>query len=382
MAGRHRRRPRRDAGTTLAELLVAMGLATVVLGATAWTFVNGLHTSNQSQDRTLQTQQLRTALEEVVRVLRTASPVPNPPNSAKPAMLLAAPKLAAFYASNGTLQVDPTSSGNDQLNCPTEVIFSVDSNNNLVETDYLGVPYNPYSGSGPTCQWPGQYIPPNWPTRTRVLATNLVSPQPAGDRIFTYYAATDDDSSNPSGVPASSLPLNADGSVASTAISNISSVEVSLTVQLPGSSAATQVIARATLPPTNGLPIQPLPSAFVPPIVSPSPTPSATQTTSYSTTSNPSPSATPTATATSASATTSPAASSAGATSGGATTSAAGTGSPTASPSPSPSATRTSASPTPSASATTSPTPSASPTPSTSPPAPTRPPRTTPPPPR
>jgi type II secretory pathway component PulJ len=90
------RRPvRDDAGTTLAETLVASMLLVLALALTATLFVAGQRSALATQSRVEAQEQQRVAFDAVPRLLRTATPVGEP---ARPAVVSAGPREITFYA--------------------------------------------------------------------------------------------------------------------------------------------------------------------------------------------------------------------------------------------------------------------------------------------
>lgn len=248
LAGRRRARrdsrPRGDAGTTLAELLVVLGLVGLVGTLVMSVSVQTARVLVRADDRGSDTQQVRVALEAVTRTLRGAvdpDTVPkvvyaaagsacNPAGtvatgtatdatrcafidstSAVPA-LRSGPRQIAFWSSTYDLSGASTTPSGDR-SAPALYRYALTAAGEVTEQVWTGA-----YASGATLLAP---------TRSRVLARGLDTS--AGvPPLFTYLAATDT-TIPPDGPTVSSLTSPTDPLLSPADVGRLAAVEVWLT---------------------------------------------------------------------------------------------------------------------------------------------------------
>ncbi len=229
------RRRRGDAGVTMIELLVVMMLLAVIGGLTTKMFTAAARSSTQASSRVRDATVDRVALDAMTKSLRTAIRI----DGATPAFVSAGPYDVSFYADMHTALPDGTFTG------PELVHYWVDWTKDVLYQDTT-----PAIGKGKDC--PDTYCWPASGLRRRVLARNLLDPQPvhpstATSAIFTYGGVVD-----PAGA-AATLSTDAGGNIAADTLDAIQGVEVSLSTRTSQSTTApdTTVVDRVTLTNTN-----------------------------------------------------------------------------------------------------------------------------------
>ncbi len=110
------RRPARDAGTTLAETLVVVGLFGVVGVIVGTTVISGENSAQDSLSRVGTVQQAQVALDESSKVLRTA----GRPDASTAPFVTGTGTSAVFYAS--------------VCSVPSRISLTVDASDDLIET--------------------------------------------------------------------------------------------------------------------------------------------------------------------------------------------------------------------------------------------------------
>lgn len=170
-------RARRDAGFTLAELLVTMLVLGILMTAVSALFIADLKSTKTTAVRLKQTNQGRIAMESMSRIMRTAvlpSSLASCTNcGATAAFIQGSPFKVAFYANidNG-----------DNAVGPSQVVFYVDASGNLIQTVQpadagsasIGYTWTSCALGAVGCS-----------LRQTVLATGV---QTGGQALFTYYA--------------------------------------------------------------------------------------------------------------------------------------------------------------------------------------------------
>jgi len=154
-----RRRLRSERGMTLIELVVAMGIGTIVIAGAMTALVQAFQLQKESVDRTDAVQRGRIGLEIMTRQLRSQ-------------VCMGTPRTAVKSADNNSISFTADLSGGTSL--PDKYQLTYDPTAKTL-TEYV------YDGSGtyPTLVFPAS------PTRTRTILTNVV---PSGSSpIFTYY---------------------------------------------------------------------------------------------------------------------------------------------------------------------------------------------------
>lgn len=214
-----------DTGASLVELLVVVGLLAGIFAMTAMLYSATARSARHAQSETQDSQVTRASLDAMSKLVRTA--VPRNTSTSTPAFVTAGPSEVTFYSN-----LDTT----DCATCiepPIKVHLYVDwTKRELIEERTTATVS---AGSDPFV-----WLSAN--TRSRVLARDLVSPQPHA--IFTYL--TDGDTTT------SSLDTGADGNIVSEDLGKIRSVELWLTVRSDTSDApATSLATRIFLPNTG-----------------------------------------------------------------------------------------------------------------------------------
>lgn len=212
---------------SLAELLVTIGLLSIVGTLVLSTFVRGLATSRNSDARSADGAAARIALEDMTKQLRAAVD----PDGDGPLLAFetATPTDVTFYAAVGNRSSEPAADGP-----PQRVRFWLDTAERAVKSQVVkGV-----LGSGGATTWPGAGV-------TRVLARGAAVPQPRP--VFTYLGAVDQtlnaDNTTRSSLLASGGALTAEGR------SSVDAVEIWLTLQTDtgGRRVPTTAVSRVTL---------------------------------------------------------------------------------------------------------------------------------------
>jgi Tfp pilus assembly protein PilV len=164
-----------DAGISLAEMLIAMMLASVVMITLGTLFISSFRENRTVIGKTNSTQDARIAMEAMTRELRVAAT----PNGQTTAITSATATAVTFYSSIGasTSSTDPN---------PSLVTLRIDTTNKCLWREIT-----PATVVGTTLTWPTASKKAGCVARGNINAS--------GADLFTYY------------------PMNADGSVATTA---------------------------------------------------------------------------------------------------------------------------------------------------------------------
>lgn len=204
-------RPRRgrgdDDGMTLVELLVSIGLFTVLGLAVTGLTIGTFRTARSVGARNDDVAKVQVAMDAMSKYIRTA---------AQPPPALGGPSLTAVISAGPT---DLTFYGYDKPGAaPSLIRYYVDAGNRLIEEHTPSL----------QCQAPFQWNAAD--KRTRVLATNLTP----GQAIFGYNTAPQP---APTPMPTGS-PLPTTGTppvVAAVSLGSIDSVAIMLSVDVPTS---------------------------------------------------------------------------------------------------------------------------------------------------
>jgi prepilin-type N-terminal cleavage/methylation domain-containing protein len=196
-----------DRGMTLVELLVSMGVFTVLGLAVMATTITTMRTTRNTSARNDDLNKVQVAMDAMTKYIRTAAQPPVPSGvAASTAMISAGPTDIQFY-------------GYDKPGAaPSLIRYYVDGTNRLIEE------------RTPTSQCTAPYTWAAANKQTRVLATNLST----GQTIFVYHTVP---VSAPVPMPTGS-PLPTSGSpavVAAADLVNIDSVAITLSVDVPTS---------------------------------------------------------------------------------------------------------------------------------------------------
>ncbi len=208
---------RRDDGTTVVELMVAMLVSSIVLTCLVTTFVGGLATTRFATTRSDATAEAKVALESVTRKLRVAVPPP----AGGDVFVEATAHRVVFYASLG-------GRGATAEPLPTMVEFSVDAGLNcLVEAR------TPATGTAP----PYVFDPAN--RRATCVARGdaaVMTAQP----LFVFYK---------NGGTVDRVPVDPAGAVAPADLNDIRSIDIDLAIRpLPADRrSVSRVLAHVTL---------------------------------------------------------------------------------------------------------------------------------------
>jgi prepilin-type N-terminal cleavage/methylation domain-containing protein len=162
-----RRLRREDDGFSLVELLTAMAIGSVILGALMLTVTRATGFSIQTSNRVEALQQGRQTMDRVVTLLNSQICLVRSDGSGTPPIIVGDANQIAFYASLGAVDTAPS-------------IYRLTYNpatRRLTQDRYdpTGTTANP--------AYPGY---PASPTRTTVIGTNLL-PSSAGAPIFKYF---------------------------------------------------------------------------------------------------------------------------------------------------------------------------------------------------
>ncbi len=191
---------RRDDGLSLLELVVAMGISSILIALVVSMFVSGSRAVYDQEASTLNARLASTSMNEVTRIVRAGTEIPVRGSSTN---------LAVFsYAGAETIVmysfIDAETSSDP---APLKVQFARNAANELVETRWAG--YHKFVG-----YWDFRDA-----STERIIARSLMPPV-ASSPLFTYY-----DKTGARLTPASGASLT------SAQIRNIASVQVTMQVQ-------------------------------------------------------------------------------------------------------------------------------------------------------
>ena len=239
------RRPRGDRGTSLAELLVVMGLVGLIGTLVMSVSVQTAKVLTRSGDRGGDTQQVRVALEAITRTLRGAVDPDTVPKTVYAAAGTACNPAGTVATGNTATDatrcavLDSTSAVPELRSGPRQVAFwSLTYGLSGSSTTPAGDPSAPVlyryaltpDGEVTEQVWTGAYASGSTllePTRSRVLARGLDTSTSAPP-LFTYLAATDT-TIPPSGPTVSSLTTASDPLLSPSDVRRLAAVEIWLT---------------------------------------------------------------------------------------------------------------------------------------------------------
>lgn len=214
-----RRRADGQAGFSLPELMVTIGVLSIVLTAVGTVFVGSLKSVRLVRERTVTAADARIALEAVTRTLRVAVR----PDGEAAALTLATGSAVTFYS-----VINRTGTTAAQL--PSKVEYSWDGtclNEAVTPARTLTAP----ASGGPFYAW-------DTGRTSKCLVRTSVAP------AFAYYT-TPQISSGGVDVTAMSVPV---GGLSATDLAVVQSVQVSLAIKVPGGETnGTTVMDRVTL---------------------------------------------------------------------------------------------------------------------------------------
>lgn len=198
-------RTRRDDGMTLLELIVAMGISSILVALIATIFVTTSRSFTDQEGSVESARLASTAMNEVTRIVRAGTELPASGEAQnRPVFSFAgAEKIEMASFIDAESSADPA---------PLKVAFGRNSKNELVETRWLADRYL-------TIYWKFRTDPES----SRIIARSLL-PADASTPLFRYY---DKDG-------AAILPKGA-ASLTTEQIRNIASVQITMQVQANGS---------------------------------------------------------------------------------------------------------------------------------------------------
>lgn len=199
------RSSRSDAGLTLLELLVAMGVSSILIALVATVFVTTSRVFTDQEGATDSARMASTAMNEVTRVVRAGTELPESGKTANTPVFAYAGaekiEMAAFI--DAEISKDPA---------PVKVSFGRNSANELVETRWAA----------------DRYLKIYWkfrdsPASARTIARSLLAPDKTRP-LFRYF-----DKDGAALTPAAGASLSEDQR------RNIASVQITMQVQANGS---------------------------------------------------------------------------------------------------------------------------------------------------
>lgn len=237
-----RRAEAADAGISLIEMLVSMALLLVVLAILMTATVTALRNESGVNARAQNTTTATAALNKSTHLLREA-------------VLLNADATAAFTAASAssvtfTTQVGTIASGATTVSKgPMTVTLSLGNNTACPAPDYCLIESDTPSISGKDSDGNTAWVPGS-ATTTRVLV-HYVDPA-ASQQLFTFYQTTSTPTGNPAAPTLTTTPLtlNADGTLPSDQLDNVSMVDVYIAVKNKATTTvpSTTVESRVYLP--------------------------------------------------------------------------------------------------------------------------------------
>lgn len=191
---------RRDDGLSLLELVVAMGISSILIALVVSMFVSGSRAVYDQEASTLNARLASTSMNEVTRIVRAGTEIPVRGSSTNLAVFsyAGAETIVMYSFIDAETASDPA---------PLKVQFARNAANELVETRWAG--YHRFVG-----YWDFRDT-----STERIIARSLMPPV-ASSPLFTYY-----DKTGARLTPASGASLT------SAQIRNISSVQVTMQVQ-------------------------------------------------------------------------------------------------------------------------------------------------------
>lgn len=220
----HPREPSRDAGLSLAELLVAMMIFAIILAVVSSLYVNTVDAMNTAEGVNQNTREASNMMDEAARMIREATPNPVQGQTDPAAAFVSATNesvvLYAFVNLTGTVQQ------------PIMVEFSLDANRNLVETTWQ-------SSSAGGGYWTFPAVT-STPSSVRVLGGAVAPQSGSSPWLFTYL------DSNGNEIAPSSTTLST-GAIPAASLQNIAFVQIDITAQASASDPAHSVTVQDTV---------------------------------------------------------------------------------------------------------------------------------------
>lgn len=203
-----RRRRARDEGVTLIELVVAMGIASVLIALVAMLFTATSRGLSDQQGAVDNSRMASTAINEVTRILRAGTEIPQQTGANVPVFLYAgAERVDMNSFIDSASATDPA---------PLRVRFARNASNELVETRWIA------SHIGATTYWQFTGYTAT-PTSARTVARSLLAPT-ASVPLFRYYDKNGAELTPPTGA-----------SLSTAQIANVVAVQVTMQVQADAS---------------------------------------------------------------------------------------------------------------------------------------------------
>ncbi|PCN48500.1 hypothetical protein Csp2054_07295 [Curtobacterium sp. 'Ferrero'] len=211
MSGWLRRLHADEAGVSLSELLVAMSVAMVILVAVGGFFTATLRAGSTNTTSDQNSRSASIVMNSVTRYIHAASLLPKSDGSYAAALTEAGPTRVTFYA---YINLDGNSTDK-----PVQIRYSVNAAKRIVLDQWDGTVSNGFWTFPPTTQTPA---------RSMVVGGPVASPTSDGDPLFEYLGADGND-----------LPIQTDGTLATSQFGNVRAVRVNLelgssTPGLPG----------------------------------------------------------------------------------------------------------------------------------------------------
>lgn len=211
---------RRDAGLSLAELIVAMMVFGIIVAVVTTTFISLTKATAQARGVDANTRVASNVMNEVSRVVRAARTIPTPGGTEATSFSL---------ATTESLTLTTAVNGVDSLTTvPRKVTFGVAADRSLVETTVVGTPLQ-------TDYW--QFV--SIPTK-RTLGGSVVTTASSGAPLFTYYDFT-----------GAVLTPDSGGALSATQLPAIAAVQVSVTIDRTATRSSQAVTLQTTVSLSN-----------------------------------------------------------------------------------------------------------------------------------
>lgn len=211
---------RRDAGLSLAELIVAMMVFGIIVAVVTTTFISLTKATAQARGVDANTRVASNVMNEVSRVVRAARTIPTPGGTEATSFSL---------ATTESLTLTTAVNGADSLTTvPRKVTFGVAADRSLVETTVVGTPLQ-------TDYW--QFV--STPTK-RTLGGSVVTAASSGAPLFTYYDFT-----------GAVLTPDSGGALSATQLPAIAAVQVSVTIDRTATASSQAVTLQTTVSLSN-----------------------------------------------------------------------------------------------------------------------------------
>jgi prepilin-type N-terminal cleavage/methylation domain-containing protein len=211
---------RRDAGLSLAELIVAMMVFGIIVAVVTTTFISLTKATAQARGVDANTRVASNVMNEVSRVVRAARTIPTPGGTEATSFSL---------ATTESLTLTTAVNGADSLTTvPRKVTFGLAADRSLVETTVVGTPLQ-------TDYW--QFV--STPTK-RTLGGAVVTTASSGSPLFTYYDFT-----------GAVLTPDSGGALSATQLPAIAAVQVSVTIDRTATRSSQAVTLQTTVSLSN-----------------------------------------------------------------------------------------------------------------------------------